>query len=299
MRALRILGRNIRDAVKSVFRNFSLSLASITCITITLIVVSISMILSVNVNNFADMIKKDVTIITFLKAGITEEEIDAVKEEIEKLDNIASIEFKSKMDNMKDLMDSSEVFNNIMKDWTSDESPIVDTFLVKVKDVEYIDKTANDIKIIPNVTIAKYGEDMIGQMITLFDAVKKISYGTVLALVVVTAFLISNTIKITIFSRRREIEIMRLVGASNINIKIPFIFEGLFLGLLGAIIPIIASTYGYSVLYTKFDGKFLSPLFQLVKPEPFIYYLSGILIAIGIVVGMLGSYRAVRKYLKI
>ncbi len=299
MRVLRILGRNIRDAVKSVFRNFSLSLASITCITITLIVVAISIVLSVNVNNFADMVKKDVTIVTFLKQGITDTQITEVKNEISKLSNIESATFKSKMDNMKELMKSSETFNNIMKDWTSSDTPILDTYLVKVKKVEDIDKTANDIKNISNVNVVKYGEDMVSQMITLFDAVRNISYGTVIALVVVTAFLISNTIKITIFSRRREIEIMRLVGASNINIKIPFLIEGLLLGILGAIIPIIASTYGYVALYEKMGGKFLSPLFQLIKPEPFIFYLSGILVAIGIAVGMIGSYRAVRKYLKI
>ena len=92
---------------------------------------------------------------------------------------------------------------------------------------------------------------------------------------------------------------MRLVGASNTNIKIPFIFEGLFLGILGSIIPVLATMYTYSILYDKFGGKLFSELIQLVEPTPFIYEVSGILILIGILVGMFGSWRAVKKYLKI
>ena len=140
---------------------------------------------------------------------------------------------------------------------------------------------------------------MVEQLVSVFEVVKKISIGMVIALIIVTAFLIANTIKITIFSRKREIEIMRLVGASNINIKIPFVFEGLILGVLGAIIPIIITTYGYTALYNNFDGQLFSPFIQLIKPEPFIFYVSGVLLIIGILVGMFGSWRAVRKYLKI
>ena len=92
---------------------------------------------------------------------------------------------------------------------------------------------------------------------------------------------------------------MRLVGASNLNIKIPFIFEGLFLGVIGSIIPIIATVYGYTVLFDNFNGQLFSPFIKLVEPQPFIFLLSGILVVIGILVGMFGSWRAVRKYLKI
>ena len=140
---------------------------------------------------------------------------------------------------------------------------------------------------------------MIGSLVSIFDIVKKISIGMVIALILVTAFLIANTIKITIFSRKREIEIMRLVGASNINIKIPFVFEGLILGILGAVLPIVITTYGYVALYDKFQGQLISPFIKLIEPSPFIYGVSGILLVIGILVGMFGSWRAVRKYLKI
>ncbi len=299
MKAFRILGRNIRDSFKSVFRNFSLSLASISCITITLLVVAISIILSVNVNNFATLVEKDVTIVTFLDLDITEEEIKNVEQEINDIQGVESYEFQSKVDISKEMMDSSDVFKNIMEQWNQEDSPIQDTFLVKVENIDDIGKIAKKIEKIDKVSIVKYGQGMVEQLVTIFDVVKKISIGMVIALILVTAFLISNTIKITIFSRKREIEIMRLVGASNLNIKIPFIFEGLFLGLLGAIIPVIATTYGYVALYNSFDGQVFSPFIKLIEPEPFIYQVSGVLIVIGMLVGMFGSYRAVRKHLKI
>lgn len=299
MKALRILGRNIRDSFKSVFRNFSLSLASISCITITLLVVAISIILSVNVNNFATLVEKDVTIVAFLDLKITQDEIKEVESEINDIQGVESYEFQSKTEISKEMMESSDVFKNIMGQWNQDDSPIQDTFLVKVEDINEIGKIAKKIEKIDKVSIVKYGQGMVEQLVTVFDVVKKISIGMVIALILVTAFLISNTIKITIFSRKREIEIMRLVGASNLNIKIPFIFEGLFLGILGAIIPVVATTYGYVALYNRFDGQVFSPFIKLVEPQPFIYIVSALLIVIGMLVGMFGSYRAVRKYLKI
>ena len=301
MKAFRILGRNIRDSFKSVFRNFSLSIASISCITITLLVVAISFILSFNVNNFTKIVEKDVTIVAFLDVDITESEIKKVKSQILKLDNVeaSNVEFKDKMAISKEMMSSSEVFNSIMADWTREDSPIQDTFQIKVTDINLINKTADEIKKIDHVDVVKYGEGMVEQLVSAFDIVRKISYGAVFALIIVTAFLITNTIKITIISRRKEIEIMRLVGASNINIKLPFIFEGMLLGILGSIIPIVATMYGYTTLYDRFGGELFTQFIKLIEPTPFIYFVSLILLVIGIVVGMFGSRNAVRKYLKI
>lgn len=299
MKALRILSRNIRDSFKGVFRNFSLSLASISCITITLIVVTISIILTFNVKNFTTLVEKDVTIVAFLDVDVTETDRKNILTELKKLDNVDTIEFNSKVAIANEMMESSETFKSIMKDWTEDENPLQDTYLVKVKDIEQIGKTAKKIGKIKKVNVVKYGEGMVEQLVSIFDVIKNVCIGMVVALIIVTAFLIANTIKITIHSRRREIEIMRLVGASNTNINIPFIFEGLFLGVLGSIIPICATIYGYTYLYDKMGGKLFSSIIQLIKPAPFIYYTSGVLLLIGIVVGMFGSLRAVHKYLKV
>ena len=301
MKAFRILGRNIRDSFKSVFRNFSLSLASISCIAITLIVVAVSLVLSFNVNNFTKIIENDVTIVAFLNVDITEEEIDSVYDQIIALDNIEkdNVEYIDKMKISEEMMASSDIFKSIMSEWSREESPIQDTFQIKVTDINLINQTAEEIENIENIELVKYGEGMVEQLVSIFDVIRKATVGIVIALIIVTAFLIANTIKITIMSRKREIEIMRLVGASNINIKIPFIFEGLLLGIFGSIVPIIITLYGYTALYDHFGGQLFTSFIKLVEPTPFIYLISLVLVLIGMIVGMFGSARAVKKYLKI
>jgi Cell division protein len=140
---------------------------------------------------------------------------------------------------------------------------------------------------------------MIEMVVTTFNIIEKIVIGVVIALILVTAFLISNTIKLTIFSRKSEIEIMRLVGASNIAIKLPFLVEGLIIGVVGSIIPICISIYGYVILYSKMNGYIFSSMLVMIEPYNFVFYVSLILLGIGALVGMYGSVKAVRKYLKI
>jgi cell division transport system permease protein len=301
MKTFRILIRNIRDSFKSVIRNFSLSLASISSITITLLVVMISLVITYNVNNFTVMVEKDVTIVAFLDSKIEPSEIEVVRQKIENIENvdIHSLKFKSKQETLEEMKASSETYEQIMNNWDENENPLQDTFQVKVNSIDHIGETAETIKGFEGVDVVKYGEGMIEKLVSFFDVVKQISIVVVIMLIVVTAFLISNTIKITIYSRKKEIEIMRLVGASNINIKIPFIFEGMVLGLLGSIIPILTTIFGYSKLYNNFDGQLFSPFIKLVEPVPFVFNVAVILLGIGILVGMFGSARAVRKYLKI
>jgi len=279
MKTVRILARNIRDGFKNVFRNFSLAFASISCITVTLIIVAASIVGSWNVQNFTKLISDDFTIVVFMENDVTTEESAKVKAEIEKIKNVESVDFKSKKEIMDEMKKSSETF--------------------RVKNDEKISATAERIKKISKVENVKYGEGMVDSMVSIFNIIKYVLMVIVIALVVVTAFLIVNTIKITIFSRQEEIEIKRLVGASNFSIKQPFVIEGLIIGTLGSIIPIIVTIYGYSILYEKTGGKLFSQFIKLVKPFPFSLYVSGLLMIIGVLVGMYGSNKAVRKYLKI
>ena len=299
MTLFRMFGRSCRDAFKSVFRNFSLSLASISCITITLIIVALAIVASFNVENFTKEIEKDLTIVVFMENDATEEQVKLVKENIESLENVTDLEFESKTEVKEKMMKESDVFNTVMSGWSAQESPLKDTFQIKVKDVEQIKKTANTIKKFDKVASVQYGEGMVDQMVNAFSSITKVAFGIVIALVVVTVFLIINTIKLTIFSRKREISIMRLVGANNFTIKMPFIVEVMILGIIGSIIPIIIITYGYLAFYNHFDGYLFTQLIKLIKPEPFIYSVSGIVVLIGMLVGMLGSSSAVRKYLKV
>lgn len=300
MKFFRSINRYFRDAGKSVIRNFSLSLASISCITITLIVVALSIVLSYNVEEMTKHVSSNISIVVFVKGEATEEEVKKVKEDIERLSNIEDITYKSKKEYAEETKELDPRFSLIVDSWTDETIPLLDSYEVKVKDIDSIGDTAKEIKKIDNTSSVNFGEEYIESVITIFGVIEKVCIGGVVALVLVTAFLIANTIKLAIFSRKTEIEIMRLVGASNMAIKVPFLIEGSFIGLIGSIIPIILMSYGYKTFYDYLGGQlFTSSLGKLVAPYPFILYSSLILLVIGLLVGMFGSSRAVRKYLKI
>lgn len=297
MRAFRIFFRSIRDAFKSVVRNFSLSFASIMCTTITLILVAVAVVAAANVNNATKLIEDELTIVTYLKKDVTEEQIDNIKSEISSYKNVEEVTFKSKDEWKLEMSEYDDSFKTVL-DYL-DDNPLMDSFVLKVNDVKKLSETSEYIKAINGVDTVKYGEGMVEQVISIFDIIQKIVVVVVIALVVVTSFLISNTIKLTIFSRRNEIEIMRLVGASNITIKLPFLFEGFIIGLIGSIIPVCITIYGYVILYSRMHGKLFSNMIMLIKPYPFVFWVSLIVVAIGALVGMYGSIKAVRKYLKV
>jgi len=299
MKPFRILGRNIRDAFKSVFRNFSLSIASITCIVITLFLVSIAIILSSNLNSFIQDLQNELTIVVHANKDSTDEDAAVINNKILAMDTVEEVVYHTKEEVRLEMIRDHEAFASIMENWTPETNPLLNRFKIKVTSIDEIKNTAEQIKEMENVYSVMYGEHVVDQIIPIFKIVERVAIVVVLALILVTAFLISNTIKLTIFARKSEIEIMRLVGTSNLVIRMPFLFEGLILGIIGAILPIIVSIYGYILFYDYVNGSLFSNIFILIKPLPFIFYLSVLLLGIGAIVGMVGSYRAVRKYLKI
>ena len=299
MSMFRTFFRSVRDAFKSVGRNFSLSLASISCIMITLVIIAVSLLISFNVRNFTREIESDVTIVVFLNSDVSEDDKITFERELKNLDNIENYTYKSKSEVTDEMKEENETFGNILSGWDDSENPLKDTYTIKVVDVSKIGDTAKKIENLTGVNTVQYGEGLVEKLIGAFSAIEKITFVAALSLIIVTIFLIINTIKLTIFSRKREISIMRLVGASNYRIRLPFVVEGIILGMIGSIIPVIITIYGYSFLYDKFGGKVISPIIKLVSPMPFVFYISFIIIGIGALVGMIGSSRAVRRYIKI
>lgn len=304
MKAIRIFRRNISHALKSIFRNSSLSLASIICTTITLTIVSIAILVSSNVNSFTKDLSETLTVIAYIDKNATEDEINSIKSKLLEIKNIKSDEllYKDKETIKEETMektDENSSLYSIMETWTKETNPLESEFIITVKNIESLEETANTIKTIPNITKVQFSESVVEKMIPLMDIVKKVTIAIIIGLIVVTIFLICNTIKLTIFARKNEIEIMRLVGISNFVIKLPFVIEGLFLGIIGSIIPIVATIWGYILTYDKLEGYFFTNFIKMVEPLPFTLVVSSILLLIGAIVGMIGSYSTVRKYLKI
>lgn len=297
MKAIRVLVRSIRDSLKSVFRNFSLSMASVICITITLVLVALAIIVSVNVNHVTKSMEEELTIVVYVDKETSDDEVNNIESKIKKISAVKDIVYKSKEEwrlEMKSYSETLEVTLDYLEN-----NPLLDSFIVTVNDTNDLAPTAKEIRAIDGITSANYGEGMVEEIISVFDVIKTVTIVMVVSLILVTAFLISNTIKLTIFSRRSEIEIMRLVGSSNIAIKLPFVFEGFLLGVIGSLVPIIITIYGYVIIYEKIGTSKSFSIVNLINPMPFVLYTSLILIIIGAIVGMFGSARAVRKYLKI
>lgn len=297
MKMFRIIGRSIRDAFKSVFRNFSLSMASILCATITLMVVSIAMVIAGNVNKVTDSLESELSIVVYVEKDATTDDINYLKSSIENINGIENVTYKSKSEWKLEISEYSSDIGVVFDAY--DENPLLDSFIVNVNDVNDLEDITKEIRSLEKVESANYGEDTVDTIISVFDVVKNVTIVVVIALIFVTAFLISNTIKLAIYARRNEIEIMRLVGASNTAIKLPFVFEGFIIGLLGSLIPIIVTIYGYIIAYNKLNGHILTDLIKLIAPYNFVFYISLVIAGLGAIIGMFGSLGAVRKYLKV
>lgn len=302
MKVIRIIGRSICNAGKSIVRNFSLSMASITCTVITLVLVAIGFLVSYNVNNITKDIEEEMTISVFMNKDITEEELNTTYENIKKIDNIKNVTFKSKEEIKNEMKNESDDFSKLIGAFGDDENPFQDSYIIEVDDIKDINETATTIKNLDKVEKVKYGEDSVNYMIKVFAVIRKGTIILVIGLILVTTFLINNTIKITIFSRKNEIDIMRLVGTSNTVIKLPFLIEGFLIGLFGSIVPILITIFGYTLAYNELTLASSSGFMGLIKlsdPTSIIYRVSLYLAVIGTVVGMFASVKAVRKYLTI
>lgn len=298
MKIFRIIKKSIKDAFRSIFRNLSLSMASVSCTAITLILVAVALLVTYNVNSITKDIEDVLTIVAFVDKNATEEQIANVKTAINSIKNVDSdlTEYDSQ-EEIKAILSEDEDLKQILD--VLDENPVSSSYIIRVKDVKKISDTAEAIKEIEHVTKVKYGETLVNKLLSMFDIVRIVCIVAVIVLLFVTGFLISNTIKITIFSRRHEIDIMRLVGTSNIVIKLPFLIEGFILGIIGSIVPVLLTIYGYTFLHDFIGGKLFTNLIVLVKPSEIIYATSLVVVIVGGLVGMFGSTKAVRRYLKI
>ena len=303
MKAIRIFGRNIHNALRSITRNGSLSAASVICTTITLTIVAIAIIFSANINKYTKDLEGALDIIVYVEKDASKDEIEMVKSKILDIKNIKHDEliYKTKEDVKQEQLSKTEkdsTLYKIINSWTEETNPLKPEFIVTVKNQDDVKETVETLKKIDNVNEVQYQEDLIDKMLPVFDVVEKVTLAIIIGLVVVAFFLICNTTKLTIFARKNEIEIMRLVGTSNFVIKLPFVIEGLFLGILGSIVPIVATIWGYILAYDELQGHIFN-MFKMIDPMPFAIMVSLILLAMGCIIGMFGSYTTVRKHLKI
>ena len=297
MKGFILFGNSLRDAIKSLTRNIGLSFASFLCMALTLTMIAVVLIIVLNIQYVIFHLEKEIDITVYLEQNISSEEIIGLEEQIKNMSNVDTVEFVSK-ETWKELVtDDSDFLNNTLN--ILGENPLLDSFDIHLKDLRLLSDTAVKLEQIEGVFKVDYGQNFIQVIIEVFDAVKISAFILACILILATFLLINNTIKLTIFSRKEEIEIMRLVGSSNLAIRIPFVFEGILIGFFSSLLPIILIMYSYLLFHEKISHIALFQTIAFIPPMPFLIYLAIVLILLGILFGMISSFNAVRKYLKI
>lgn len=295
----RTLQRHFRESIKSLGRNGWMTFASISAVTVTLLIVGVFTLIMMNLNKLADDIENDVEIRVHI--DIFEDEV-LMKEAEEKL--IAEI---SNMPDVTEVVYSTkeQELEGLVKNFGDELSlfeqsnPLYNVLYVKATEPERTAQVAQAIDKLDYTYSVQYGEGKIEKLFEYLSVARNIGLVLILGLLFTAMFLISNTIRITIMARKDEIEIMKLVGATNSFVRIPFVLEGMWIGILGSIIPIGAIIAIYVNVYNNIAPRIQGDLLELLPTTPLVYQVGLIVLAIGILIGIWGSFMSVRKFLKI
>jgi len=295
----RIMKNVIKQGFQGMWRNKGMGLASVTSITAVLIILGLVFIMILSLNNLVvDTKDKFDEIQVFMEDSATEEEIETIENKLENQEGVSSVVFQSK----------EEALKKMKEDWGDEAyllegletNPLPNTIVVKLKDIEYADAIAKSIENLDGIEEVQYNQDIVKKLVLVANYVKTGGMVIVSILILVSIFVISNTIKLTVTARKREINIMKYVGATNGYIRGPFIIEGILFGLIGAMLSIAIVYYGYGYFFNAVNDR-LYVLFTiyLVPPAVLLKDISTIFISIGAGIGALGSLISLRKFLNV
>lgn len=292
------LPKHFKTSLVNLWRNGAMTFSSIFAVTITLLLIGVISVLALNVQDISANIEEGVRIYVKLERSIDENAEKEVGKQIKQIKGVASATYSSKDDELSKLIDKQGEDGKELFESYREDNPLGAAYEVEAKDPTKLASLAKKIKDIPNVNSVNYGGDSTQSMVSTLNTIQTGGTVFIVGLVIVALFMISNTIKITITARSTEISIMRMVGASNWYIRIPFMLEGMLIGLFGAIIPILVLVYGYGALYNYTGGSLMSSMLVLKAPMPFIRNFSFILAGLGAGVGLIGSFVSIRRFLK-
>ncbi len=289
---------SIKEGLKGLARNRSMAIASVASVSASLFVLGIMLCIVLNINFISEQTKEQFNSVqVFLEDNMTSEQIGSFKVELQKTDNIKSIKYESKDQALKNLKvrwgEKAYLLEGI-------ENPLQNSYIVEIADTEKADKLVSDISKLKNVEDISYYKDIVDQLNYISLTVNKFGLALMAILTFVSIFIIATTIKLTLYARKREIFIMKYIGATNWFVRWPFIVEGLILGFLGSLIA-IGITYGlYSVVYEFLISSSLHFINgYLIRIEDILGTVSAVFISMGIGIGTVGSVISVRRYLEV
>ncbi|ELK48223.1 permease-like cell division protein FtsX [Halobacillus sp. BAB-2008] len=294
----RTFGRHMKEGFKNLARNRWMSVASVSAVTVTLLLVGVFATLLLNLNDIGKQIEEDVEVRAFIEVTADEDARDALQEEIEGISEVSSVKFQSKEQGLDELIESlgdeGQVFESL-----KDENPLNDVFIVNAENPEDTIAVAKEIETFKNIDKVEYAEETVQRLFKVMDIARNVGLAIIAGLLFTAMFLIANTIRITIVARRKEIEIMKMVGATNWFIRWPFLVEGIMIGILGSVIPILLVIFGYDFLFSEISTRYPTLFIDLLPVYPFVLQVSALMLLMGVIIGLWGSFTSIRKYLKV
>ncbi|WP_127848931.1 permease-like cell division protein FtsX [Lacticaseibacillus hulanensis] len=291
-----VIKRHISDSLKSLRRNGWMSVAAVSAVTVTLLLVGIFMAILFNGNRISQQVENDVQVRVYVDRNVNQKKKDKLRKELKDLSSVTKVTYRSKSTELNTIVSG---YGSQWKMFKGDENPLNDVFIVETKSPSATMRIAKKAAKLDNVSDASYGGRTARKLFKYVDGVRNWGLGFTVLLLFLAVFLISNTIRITILSRREEIGVMRLVGATNSYIRWPFLLEGAWTGLLGSIIPMVFVDIAYKVAYNAMNISEASNGFSLYPVMPFLVWIDLLLAVIGIVIGAIGSVVSMRRFLKI
>lgn len=292
---IRILLRHLREGIRSLGRNGWMTIASISAVTVTLLLVGLFLIVGFNLQAASLNVEGQVVMNVFLLPDATPADVPSLQTQIQNMPDVKSVVFVSKEEGLQQLRNKLQADQDLLAGLDSN-NPLPNKYIVQAKDPAQTDAIAGRISTLAHVEKVVYQKDTVNRLLTWIAWARNFGIVLMLALIFTAMFLISNTIRITIFARRREIEIMKLVGATNNFIRWPFLVEGFLIGVLGASVPIALLSTGYAILVKNIA---ILPSFSLLTPVPLLSETGLFLLIVGSFIGMWGSVVSVRKFLRI
>ena len=289
------LGYLIKSGFTGIFSHGLMSFATVTITMACLIIMGSFGLLVVNINEMIADLESENEVVAFIDENLTEEEARAIESLIEAVPNVADAQFMSRAEAMENFQEDydPELFDSL------DESVFRHRYIIQLTDISLMSQTEADLENVDGVAKVNAHLDYAQGFITARNIVSIVSLALIIILIVVSFFIMTNTIKLATFTRREEIAIMRMVGASNGFIRCPFIVEGLVLGILGGLLAFIIEWGLYSLLLNRVMGGVTSTLITLVPFSAVMWPLLIAFLGVGILVGIFGGSSAIRNYLKV
>lgn len=295
-------GSSLKYLIKEGFRNSwtnrMMSIASISVLLCCLVLIGSASMIFLNINSLVDRIEDENVIMVYIEDDTSQEDIAAMKDSIEAMGNIQSVEFVDKESAWQDqLKTMGEAQAEFFTEINPDKIPLPDAYKVTVSDLSLFKETVSQIKQLDNIDTVRENSDLAKKLQTISHGISIIAIAIIAVLFAISLFIISNTIKLTVYSRRLEISIMKSVGATNSFVRLPFIVEGIILGVISGVLSLGVVWGVYELAVNQFSDLLNSLSLIPLDFKSYALYMLGAFVGIGIISGVGGSLITMGKYL--